>query len=161
MKTPMTPDAQRRRLQDTLIIAGDGVIAFSVWAVAKTALFLAFTSSDWLRQLLDLEDAFPIEAVYIAVGFFLCLDLVVRAFVGLSARAEGRGKEKSPFYLFVAVFVAIANALSAISVVLGATVSLSPADSVISIVIEGTAIAALVLVIHCSVRLRSLRKASG
>ena len=37
-----------RRLQDTLTIAGYGVIAFSVWGIAKAMLLFAFSACvDW------------------------------------------------------------------------------------------------------------------
>ena len=160
MAETMTQQARIRRLQDTLIIAGDGVIAFSAWSLAKTALFLTLTENEQLHQLLGLDDTIPIVFFAIVLGFFLCIDLVVRVFIGMSARSEGRGKKKGPFYLIVAALAAIANAVSALSTALGMAFTLSPIDTVVSTLIDATALAALILVIYCSVHLRSLNKAT-
>ena len=156
-----TQQARIRRLQDTLIIAGGGVIAFGVWSLAKLALFFVFVDESQLRQLLGLGDSIPMTPLYIAAGIVVLIDLAVRAYVGLSARSEGRGQKKSPFYLVVAIFVALLNASSVIAPLFGAPVGLSILDSVVSVVIEATSLTALVLVIYCSVCLRRLDKAKG
>ena len=149
-----------RRLQDTLVIAGGGVIAFGTWSLVKTALFLVLFDGEELPQLFFHGDA-TLVVTYVAIGILLCIDLGVRAFVGLSARSEGRGAKKSPVYLVVAVIAAAVNAASAIAITLGMVVVLSVFDMVVSIIVEATAIAALVTVVYCSVRLRRLDKASG
>ena len=156
-----TQQAKKRRLQDTLIIAGDGVIAFSVWSLVKTALFFLLTKDELIREAFSIDESLPMTAVCLAVLVLLCIDLIVRAFVGLSARAEGHGKKKSPFYLVVAALAAIANTTAAITTALGMAVTLSLLDLVISVVIEITALAALVLVIYSSVSLRRLNRSSG
>ena len=157
----MTPQARKRRLQDTLAIAGGGVIAFSVWDLAKTIFFLTLFDEAAVRQMLAIDDAMPMMAIYIATGFVFCIDLAVRAFVGLSARSEGRGEKKSPFYLVVAVIAALVNFMSALSIAFGTGFAASTAEAVISLVIELTAFAALALVVYCSVRLRLLNRATG
>lgn len=160
MKETMTSGAQMRRLQDTLIVAGAGVVAFSLWSMVKTAMFLALTDDAQLLELLGL-DIPTVNILYITAGVIVVIDLAIRTYVGLSARAEGRGKRKSPVYLIVAAICAVLNAYSAIAIVLGSSVTVSVLDAVISIAIEATSLLALILVIYCSVRLRALRKASG
>lgn len=152
--------ARIRRLQDTLIIAGDGVIAFSAWALVKAALFVILADDARIDQLFGSVDDELLVYVFLVVGIVVCIDLIVRVFVGLSARAEGHGKKKSPFYLVVAVLAAIANAISAITAALGMAYTLSTFDTVVTIAVETTGFAALAAVVYCSVRLRSLNKAA-
>ena len=157
----MTQQARMRRLQDTLTIAGYGVIAFSVWSLAKTALFIILTSESGERQFFSIGDDVPMLLLHVVVGVILAIDLVVRAYVGLSARSEARGKHKSPIYLIVAAIAAMLNASSVITIVLGKANTFSFLDAVISAIIEATALTALILVIYCSIRLRGMRRASG
>jgi len=161
MGKEMTLQARKRRLQDTLIIAGAGVIAFSVWGIAKAMLLFAFSDESQLRQMLAIDDSIPMAVIFIITVVMVVIDWIVRAYVGLSARSEGRGKKKSPFYLIVAAIAALVNAFSVVTVLLGTARSLSFADAVVSFVIEATAFVALVMVIYCSVRLRRLGKATG
>ncbi|HAM16465.1 MAG TPA: hypothetical protein DCP91_11555 [Eggerthellaceae bacterium] len=150
----MTEQAQTRRLQDTLTIAGSAVVAFSVWSLAKIGMFLKFADKDVLSWLLGLDEESLTIAVYVSLIVVALVDVSVRAYVGMSARAEGRGVRKGPFYLVVAAIVAIANALSLAGIALSASFALSPLSMIIPVLIEATAIAALVLVIRSSLRLR-------
>ena len=156
----ISQQARIRRLQDTLIIAGDGVIAFSAWSLLKAAIFLILTGRETIDELFGSANETITIIVIIVVGAMVCIDLALRLFIGLSARSEGRGKKKGPFYLIVAALAAIANAVSALSTALGMAFTLSPIDTVVSTLIDATALAALILVIYCSVHLRSLNKAT-
>ena len=159
----MTDQAQTRRLQDTLTIAGSGVIAFSVWSLAKICLFLTFVDEKALNQLFELIGIGGTSlaiTVYIILGVIILIDLGFRAYVGLSARAEGHGIKKSPFYLVVAAIAAIANVSSLFAIDLTASLEMSFLSMAVSVVIEITAFAALVLVIYCSLRLRRMGKAA-
>ena len=160
----MTDQAKTRRLQDTLTIAGSAVIAFSVWSIAKIGLFLAFVDENALRWLLGqigIDNESLAFTVYVSQALIALIDLGVRAYVGLSARAEGRGKKRSAFYLVVAAIIAILNASSLYAVAWGAAVDPSPLSMVVSITIEATAIAALVLVVFSSIGLRRMGKKTG
>lgn len=142
-------------------IAGIGVIAFCVWSMIKTSLFLFLTEDTEVYRLFKIDEQVSLTLLYVVVGVMFLVDVAIRAYVGLSARAEARGKKKTPIYLVVAAFAAVANASSGILTAIGSGVVLSTFDLVITVVIEITATAALVSVIYCSVRLRRLRKASG
>lgn len=157
----MTGQARIRRLQDTITIAGTAVIAFSVWSLAKTWLFLSLAGESALRWLLGLlgigNDALTI-AVYASLAAIVIIDLGVRIYVGLSARAEGHGKRKSPLYLVIAVIIALLNISSLCAIALGAPSGVPPLSMMVSVIIEATAIAALALVVYGGIRLRQMRK---
>ena len=155
-----TQQANVRRLQDTLIIAGDGVIAFGAWALVKTALLPVLFNGEELQQLVFGGDM-SLTAMYVLAGVLVCIDLGVRAFVGLSARSEGRGKKRSPLYLAFAAIAALITAFSVVAIALGMSGRLTVLDMVVSIIVETTALAALVTVVYCSIRLRRLNKLTG
>ena len=157
----ISQQARIRRLQDTLIIAGDGVIAFSAWSLLKAAIFLILTGRETIDELFGSANETITIIVIIVVGAMVCIDLALRLFIGLSARSEGRGKKKRPFYLVVASLAALVNAFSAITTAFGTAYTLSPFDTLVTIAVETTSFVALAAVVYCSVRLRSLNKATG
>lgn len=157
----MTEAAKKRRLQDALAIAGNGVIAFCVWSIAKIGLFLMFADGDALRQLFGISDDSLAIVTYSSSVIIALVDMGLRAYVGMSARAEGRGEKRGPFYLVVAAMVAAGNTASLFAIALGTSYILSPLNIIITIAIEGTALAALVLVIYCSICLRGMEETKG
>ena len=161
----MSEQAKKMRLQHTLSIAGIGVFAFCVWSLAKITIFLYLVDEATLQQtisgLLGIKDLQITTALYISLVVIVIVDVVVRGYVGLSARAEGHGKKKGSFYLVVAVLAAIANICSLVAIAFGTTLVLSPLNMVVSIIVEATAVAALVLVVRSAVALRRMDKAAG
>ena len=153
--------ARLRRLQDTLIIAGDAVIAFGAWGLLKAAIFLILADSETRSELFGSVNETMMIYVIIVLGVMVCIDLSVRLFIGLSARSEGRGNKKHPFYLVVASLAALVNAFSAITTAFGTAYTLSPFDTLVTIAVETTSFAALATVVYCSVRLRNLNKATA
>lgn len=153
--------ARIRRLQDTLIIAGDAVVAFSAWGLLKAALFFILTDSATIDELFGSVEEQLMVFVVIVLVVMVGIDLALRLFIGLSARSEGRGKKKRPIYLVVASLAALANFASAIMAALGMAYTLSAFDTVVTIAVELTSFAALATVVYCSVRLRGLNKATG
>lgn len=154
----MTEQAKIRRLQDRLNIAGTGVIAFSVWSLAKIGLFITFVDQDTLRMMFGITGAVLVNTIFVLVAIMGIVDLCVRVFVGLSARAEGRGERRHPIYLFVAVITAIVNALTLALTVMGASSAATIPYVIVSSAIEATAFAALTMVIYSSIRLRFMSK---
>ena len=157
----MTEQAKIRRLQDRLSIAGTGVIAFSVWSLAKIGLFISFADQDTLRTLPGITGAMLVNTIFVLVAAMGIIDLCVRVFVGLSARAEGRGEKRHPIYLFVAAIAAIVNALTLVLTVVSASSAATIPYVLVSGAIEATAFAALLMVIYSSIRLRHMSKTTG
>ena len=144
-----------------LYIAGTAVIAFGVWSLAKIGLFLSLVDKNALQTLLGLEKESLTVTVYVALIAIAVIDFGLRAYIGMSARAEGNGKRKGSLYLVVAAIVAIANVSSLFGMELGTSFAMSPWEILISIVIEATSIAALLMVVYSSMRLRRVGTAKG
>ena len=157
----MAEQAQIRRLRDMLYIAGTAVIAFGVWSLAKIGLFLSLADKNALQTLLGLEKESLTVTVYVVLLAIALIDFGLRAYMGMSARAEGNGKKRSSFYLVVAAIVALANVSSLFGMEMGTSFAMSPWELLISIVIEATSIAALLMVVYCSMRLRRMDMAKG
>ena len=158
MKAEPTRQAQLRRLQDTLVVVGAGVIAFGTWTLVKIALLFALYNEEAVLQLLHFNSGSQLPAIFITAIFVACFDLFIRVFVGLSARAEGHGEKKGGFYLVIAGLIAVANVFSIASLAFGTSVNMSFFDAAVSIAIDATSFITLILMIRCAVRLRQLNK---
>ena len=99
-------EKQLRKNRSRLRIFGGGVIAFTLWSLLKPLLLSLMLEPD--------EPAAPIEvselsnSVLIFVLVLILLDVLLagtRVFIGLSARAEGRGKPKGKTYVVFAFLI--------------------------------------------------------
>ena len=88
------------------MISGLGVILFGVWSIVKIILTVVYRP-DLITGSSDAADAAsPAVAVLVLFIFFLVPDLLLRMYVGLSARAEARGRKKGYGYVVVAWIMA-------------------------------------------------------
>ena len=99
-------EKQLRKNRSRLRIFGGGVIAFTLWSLLKPLLLSLMLEPD--------EPAAPIEvselsnSVLIFALVLILLDVLLagtRVFIGLSARAEGRGKPKGKTYVVFAFLI--------------------------------------------------------
>ena len=101
-------DIKIRKFRDTLVTGGFAIIAFGIWTVIKSIMG-AFTilrpmlgnmsfedltqvQAEQLRELIDSNALFYTLLFFVLA--FLIVDLAVRVYVGLSARAIGLQKKK-------------------------------------------------------------------
>lgn len=103
-----------RKYESILVISGLGVIAFGLWSVIRAGIFYFLNPLDLTDYLDQAEiDEMVMEGqtngvevitdnmdVVLTVLIFigLSLDLLLRVYVGLSARAYGRGRRRRGFY---------------------------------------------------------------
>ena len=110
MERAVSQSAQLRRDQDTLVITGTGVAVLGLWSLVQAALmYVLLDPAEFLSFVgfADSEIARTVIPVFVGVSAFL--DLVLNAYVGLSARAEGLGKPKSMAYVVVACLLLAIN----------------------------------------------------
>ena len=138
-------------------------MAFGAWTMVKAVVFLLTHDLAMVLRSVDfqMDSGISVFAVYVVLALIMCIDLGVRAYVGLSARAEGLRRKRGRLYLIIAALAALANASSVFATVLGMASTLSPLDAVVSAAIDITSVAALVLVVVCSIRLRRLDPVTG
>ena len=98
-------ETELRRRRSELLTLGFGIIAFGVWSVLKTYLY---TWVDPLIENVDVEEQYKTAATilgYVMITIVLAMDLGLRLYVGMSARAEGLGKKKGRAYIVVAALM--------------------------------------------------------
>lgn len=102
-------EKELRKRENLLVDAGLGVILFAVWSVVRINLYLA-SSSFIVEEIykeaktVGIDGKFLLIFMIIIAAGILVWQLVTRLYIGLSANADGKGKEKSWAYL---VFAAI------------------------------------------------------
>ncbi len=108
-----------RKNKDTLLITGNGVIAFGSWSIIRLILYMIVNrhlitmiieqSVTFSRDDLPMDRAFFERLVFIlllVVLFIISLILLLLHFyVGLSARAEALKKKNGHFYLFLSILM--------------------------------------------------------
>lgn len=110
-------EKELRRLRISLMTLGSGVFAFGVWSILKSYLYL------WVNPVVF--DDIPAQNVstvtiifYVLYTFCMLIDLLLRAYVGMGARAMGIGKKKGLMYMFVLSLMLAVSVLSCLFMVL-------------------------------------------
>ncbi len=149
-----------RKHETTLLISGMADVAFGAWSLIKAVLYVFLNKKELMEQLPEDANG-PIIYVVIAAAvlFVAAVDCALRLYVGFSARAEAKGKEKGRGYL-IAAFVLIA--LLVVSLVTSVwndsyTVS-SDFHMPVSLLLDFTSLFALTETRLAAVRVRKLKK---
>ena len=160
-----------RRDENTLSVVGSGVIVFGVWSIVKALLQGTVNYQEMLAEArlegANLEElgfgdlSWVVAALAAAIVLFvLLLDLSIRVFVGISARAEGRGKKQGRTYLVLSVLLLAVSGIFICSYVI---MLFSGSDQVMdadaAILVELTSFITLLQMILSAVRVRRARRA--
>ena len=163
-----------RKDENTLTVVGSGVILFGVWTVVKMVLhelnrlpeFMAELGADELGfeetgladMGLDPKLLATVVAFMVVIIVFL-MDLALRVFVGLSAKAEGRGRPQGRLYLILAGLLLVLSGLSFVSYVITYfSHSEYVVDADAAILVELTSFITLLQMIISAVRVRRARR---
>jgi hypothetical protein len=162
-------ERERVRAQSTLRTLGDGMIIFNLWNLLKPFL-LSFFGQGETVEAADLPDfsALPElseEMVFVllmtALAYFV-LNFVLRLYIGLSARAEGKGKRKGWLYLIVCVIIFAVDVILLItSAILNLAISVENSTYLqlfAALVLEISSIAILFETIVTSIKLKRLNR---
>ena len=173
----LAQQAEKMRLrkdENTLTVVGSGVILFGVWTVVKMVLqeinrfpeFMAELGADELgfeeTGLADLgldPNLLAMAVAFTVVIIVYLMDLGLRVFVGLSARAEGRGRPQGRLYLILAGLLLVLSGLSFVSYVITYfSHSEYVVDADAAILVELTSFITLLQMIISAVRVRRARR---
>lgn len=157
----METELRRRRIN--LMALGSGVIAFGVWSILKSFLYIWVDSYKFEFPDIPPEYVRAATAIAYAMLFSLMLiDLALRLYIGLSARSVGMGKKKSRAYIILAAIILAASILSWILILVNHTSSQrenqSAMDYYVSLFVEMTSAAVLAEMIYTALRIRKLEK---
>ena len=160
-----------RRDENTLSVVGSGLIVFGIWSVVKALLHGTASYSKMLEEVrlegTDLSELGLGDLSWVVAGaavaivlIVLFLDLAIRVYVGMSARAECKGEKQGRKYLVLSVLLLILSGVYICSFVM---VLFSGSDQVMdadaAILVELTSFVTLLQMIISAVRVRRARRA--
>ena len=148
-------DAKIRKAQVNLMTLGAGVSLFGLWIFVKFALTYILYGA----QIDEAMDDTEMLIVQIVVWFFTVTSLLIRIYIGISARSESKGKRKNGFYLFLTGMIGTIELAAVIIDISG--LFLSPQKFInifITLIIDSTALVFLVELMVNAIIIRSLRK---
>lgn len=159
-------DKKKRKYQNTLIIAGRGIILFGVWNILKF-LMMYFFAGDMLTDTIvaytpEIETEFIRNVVSIAfiviALIYIAFDFLLRVYVGRCAKAAGRGEKTKKTYIVIASLMLVISLVSDIFGLFSITEGISVTDTIVSIVVDLTSCYILADLIWASVRLIQIEK---
>lgn len=100
-------EAELRRNKDNLVTSGTAIFAFAIWEVLR-GIMRTLVDTERFQFLVDATNGemskFSLGLMVIIILLvYYSLGLIVRTFVGLSARLEGKGKLKVKILPFCAI----------------------------------------------------------
>lgn len=150
-------ERKMRRYQNLLTVSGLGVIIFGLWSVLKTILLL-FMKEGILSEIPD--DTFVRVMFFLILGGILLVDVLIRLYVGLSARAEGFGKKKGYGYVVIAILMALASLASLVLIFFDSNEQ-SIWELIVSVTVEATSLVVTIELLVAAFTVKKLKKETG
>ncbi|WP_405357361.1 hypothetical protein [Ruminococcus sp.] len=150
-------ERKMRRYQNLLTVSGLGVIIFGLWSVLKTILLL-FMKEGILSEIPD--DTFVRVMFFLILGGILLIDVLIRLYVGLSARAEGFGKKKGYGYVVIAILMALASLTSLVLIFFDSNEQ-SIWELIVSVIVEATSLVVTIELLVAAFTVKKLKKELG
>ena len=147
-------DVKIRRLESNLTTIGTGVIAFGFWGFLKFILSYLFLGAQSVG--IDGDEYITVIAVFVwAVAILIPL---VYLWIGMSARAEGRGKRKSALYLFMVGWIIFVSTIAILMELYSLSKLKDWFEIIVTLIIDLTRYVFLIELMVYSISLRKLRK---
>ena len=150
-------ERKMRRYRNLLTVSGLGVIIFGLWSVLKTILLL-FMKEGILSEIPD--DTFVRVMFFLILGGILLIDVLIRLYVGLSARAEGFGKKKGYGYVVIAILMALASLTSLVLIFFDSNEQ-SIWELIVSVIVEATSLVVTIELLVGAFTVKKLKKELG
>ena len=149
-------DAKTRKTAINLITLGTGVVFFGIWTLVKSLVSFILLDAELHENLTE-------EMILFTKIFFwslISVSFILNLYVGLSARALGKGKNTSSFFLVVAGIIVFFRSIIAAIELIGAFLDYGDTiNLIITAFIDITTIVFLVELMVYSIRLKKIRKA--
>ena len=146
--------AIKNKIEINLITTGTGLMFFGLWTFIKFFLTIVFLGVEY-------DDNTSDEVKLIATIITIIAVAIVSAlfcYVGLSARAEGKGKKKSVVYLIVNGLILFFHILIIILETVSLLFGVNIFTIVVTIIIDATAAVLMLEVMINSIKLRKIRR---
>lgn len=154
-------EVKLRRYRNLLTISGLGVIAFGLWSVLKTIMIMLLREDvrEYIRQIMPDNTTVKL-VVFGMLGGVLLFDLLLRLYVGLTARSEGFGKKKGYAYIVLAILMALGSVASIVILFSDAS-SQDPLEMIVSFIVEATSLVILIELLVAAFTVKKLTKECG
>lgn len=150
-----------RKYENSLSVSGLVVILFGLWSVLKLGLRLVFSTLGLMNTAEDtiVDPEIQKGFLYLAIAILtvLILELGLRLYIGLTARAESRGKKKTVVYLIVAVLLAAYSVYSLVALI-RSFAAVDFFESLVSVLVELSGLFALAELIFSAIKVKQIRK---
>ena len=146
-------DRIERRCRSSLVSSGTGAMIFGVWIVAKLAMYLLFDSQYLENAFSDVESD-PLMMNFL-IGFVFVIAFIamlLHFYIGIAARAEGKGKKKGYRYVVITIIMAACTGAGIITSVFSADYWVNIEDAVMTLLIDSTT-----LFVFCDIAVASIR----
>ena len=148
-------DVKIRRLENNLITLGAGIIAFGMWSFIKN-LLTNLTMGESITGTVGTQHQTAFNLIGVGV---ILISFLTHLWIGLSARAEGKGKRTRIFYLIAVIIIILCSVLIILTEILLMIwiieINLSTA---ITIIVDITKTIFMIELLYSSVTLRKLKK---
>ena len=147
-------DVKIRRLESNLSTIGTGIISFGFWGFLKFILSYLFLGAQSVG--IDGDEYITVVAIFVwAVAILIPL---VYLWIGMSARAEGRGKRKSALYLFMVGWIIFVSTIAILMELYSLSKLKDWFEIIVTLIIDLTRYVFLIELMVYSISLRKLRK---
>ena len=147
--------AKLRKAEIDLSTIGTGVITFGAWTFIKFILSYSLAGDKLTKSLPQENKAVTLTIIYTVIA----LSLLIRCYIGFSARGESKGKKKHIFYLICAGVILFFSVLIILfEVIMLIFLMDGILTLVINIIVDLTSAVLLLELIINSVRVRRYRK---
>ena len=165
-KSEVDPQVKYRRLRNLLSTSSFGVIIFGLWSIIRSVLYVLFSREsqkeiDMTVSETGAESSDVLMVIVILMLVILGLEIALRLFVGLSARAESKGKKKSIAYVIVAGILIPFYVMSVIYSIASTDYINGVVDNIITIIMDITSTLALIELFVAAISIRVMRKKYG
>ncbi len=149
-----------RRNQNYLVIIGTGVMVFGVWSIIKTLMFFVMGGQVTIGYFENVsKSGLPVQMNYMVLMLLLILDLLVRIYVGMSARAEGFGAQKGNTYVVFSVLLCLFHFAVIVTGILSHFRYYdSPEDALMSFLMDLTSLVTLIELVNSIFKVRWLTR---
>ena len=146
-----------QKYRGSLIASGGAMVLFAVWTVLRSIVEI----DSMLSHMGDTQKLNPLLTAIMIVGG---IDLILKLYVGLSARREGMNRNRKRPYLILGIIIACLSVLSLIYMLFEFPVAYrlyGLAGTLITLAVEATVLYASMDLVFSALKVRKLENETG
>lgn len=152
--TPADAHIRLNKNRHALVTSGTWVILFCLWSNVKSAAYVFLENSPQTAFGTPAPSRGETIVFLVLLAIILGIDIWIRLYVGLSARAEGKGEKRGWKYLVWGMLLAAVSLVSLIVMLLPSYAEEYEPFQLASFLLELSSFSVLVEMIVCSIRVK-------